>query len=60
MTGREAIEVALNLAQKIEVKGKQNVVNLLTIMNLLEGVLENESKGGNTYGGDNQKTVEHG
>lgn len=59
MTGREAIEVALNLAQKIEVKGKQNVVNLLTIMNLLEGVLENE-KGGNTDGCDNQKTVEHG
>lgn len=60
MTGMEAIEVALNLAQKIEVKGKQNVVNLLTIMNLLEGFLENESKGGNTDGGDNQKTVEHG
>lgn len=59
MTGREAIEVALNLAQKIEVKGKQNVVNLLTIMNLLEGVLENE-KGGNADGNDDQTTVEHG
>lgn len=59
MTGREAIEVALNLAQKIEVKGKPNIVNLLTIINLLEGVLENERKGGNDDGNNGQKAVEH-
>lgn len=58
MTGREAIDVALNLAQRIEVKGKQNIVNLLTIINLLEGIIENE-KGGNADGNDDQTTVEH-
>lgn len=58
MIGREAIDVALNLAQRIEVKGKQNIVNLLTIINLLEGIIENE-KGGNADGNDDQTTVEH-
>ena len=58
MTGREAIDVALNLAQRIEVKGKQNIVNLLTIVNLLEGIIENE-KGGNADGNDDQTAVEH-
>ncbi len=62
MTGREALETALNLTQQIEVKGKQNMANLLYVIQLLEGLLNmqnNDREGAGTDGNDNQKAVEN-
>ena len=40
MTGIEALQKALETAQMIEVHGKQNLINLFYVMQLLEEVLE--------------------
>lgn len=40
MTGIEALQKALQTAQMIEVHGKQNLINLFYVMQLLEEVLE--------------------
>lgn len=59
MTGIEALESAIIIAGKIEVKGKENLANLLYVIQVLEALkrMQNE-KGGNADGGADQKTVE--
>lgn len=59
MTGIEALESAIIIAGKIEVKGKENLANLLYVIQVLEALkrMQNE-KGGNTDGSADQKTVE--
>jgi hypothetical protein len=60
MTGIEALESAIIIAGKIEVKGKENLANLLYVIQVLEALkrMQNEEKGGNADGGADQKTVE--
>lgn len=59
MTGREALEQALTVAQQIEVKGKQNLNNLLYVIQLLEALrdMQNTVKEADTDECDNQKAV---
>lgn len=60
MTGIEALESAIIIAGKIEVKGKENLANLLYVIQVLEALkrMQNEEKGENADGGADQKTVE--
>jgi hypothetical protein len=60
MTGIEALESAIIIAGKIEVKGKENLANLLYVIQVLEALkrMQDEGKGGNADGGADQKTVE--
>ena len=44
MTGREALEKALLLANRIEVSGKDNLVNLSCVIQLIEEVLKLDNK----------------
>lgn len=60
MTGIEALESAIIIAGKIEVKGKDNLANLLYVIQVLEALkrMQDEEKGGNADGSANQKAVE--
>lgn len=59
MTGIEALQKALEITQQIEVKGKQNIVNLFYVMQLLEELLDLQ-KGGELDGNNTQAAVESG
>lgn len=59
MTGIEALQKALEVTQQIEVKGKQNIVNLFYVMQLLEELLDLQ-KGGEPDGNNDQAAVESG
>lgn len=59
MTGIEALQKALEITQQIEVKGKQNIVNLFYVMQLLEELLDLQ-KGGEPDGNNTQEAVESG
>lgn len=59
MTGIEALQKALEITQQIEVKGKQNIVNLFYVMQLLEELLDLQ-KGGEPDGNNTHAAVESG
>ncbi len=61
MTGREALESAINVAGQIEVKGKQNLANLLYVIQVLEALMGMQNEGGTPDGEyNNSQTVENG
>lgn len=62
MTGREALDTAINIAGQIEVKGKQNLTNLLYVIQVLEALkgVQNNPEGGKPDGEhNNPQTVEN-